>query len=330
MKRILSIVRQSLFWFLLLLGVDAFWAVILWIADVAAFKVLVPTVILSSILLFAAVLFVSYRKNQVRKQMFAELLGDPSVCSEKRLLNVCGAEEGESIALLASILRERQGEIERMSASLRDYEEYVESWAHDAKTPLSLLTMILDNRNDELSPPMQAKLNYVRSHLQKDVTQMLYYARLKSSTKDYRFEDVKVNDCAEEVLDDFAPLLEEKGFEIRNGLTDEKVYTDRRGLSFMLDQIVANAVKYAGTHPILSISMVDGVLSISDNGIGAKEYDLPYIFQKGFTGDSTDPQKKATGMGLYLTKKMADDLGLRLNAVSERGRGFTMEIIFPK
>ena len=76
----------------------------------------------------------------------------------------------------------------------QDYEEYVEGWAHEAKTPLSLLTMLLDNRSDEISPPLQAKLDYVRSQLQEDVTQMLYYARLKSSTKDYRFEDVNLND----------------------------------------------------------------------------------------------------------------------------------------
>ena len=56
---------------------------------------------------------------------------------------------------------------------------------------------------------------------------------------------------------------------------------------------------------MLTISMIHSetadVLSVEDNGIGVKKYDLPYIFQKGFTGDSTDSRKKATGRGLYLT-----------------------------
>ena len=221
-----------------------------------------------------------------------------------------------------------------MADALRDYEEYVEGWAHEAKTPLSLLTMLLDNRSDEISPPLQAKLDYVRSQLQEDVTQMLYYARLKSSTKDYQFEDINLNQCLGEVLEDYAPLLEEKQFVILNKLQSETVYTDRRGLQFMLGQIVSNAIKYSSDSPMLTISMIHSetadVLSVEDNGIGVKKYDLPYIFQKGFTGDSTDSRKKATGIGLYLVKKMADDLNLRLEAASQWGKGFKIVIFFPK
>lgn len=185
-----------------------------------------------------------------------------------------------------------------------------------------------------MSAAVQVKLDYVRSQLQEDITQMLYYARLKSSTKDYKFEDVNLNDCLVEVLDDFSPFLEEKQFVVLNRLSTETVCTDRRGVQFMLGQIVSNAIKYSAVSPTLTISMehseAEDVLSIEDNGTGVKEYDLPYIFQKGFTGDSTDSRKKATGMGLYLTKKMADDLGLRIEATSQWGQGFKMIIHFPK
>ena len=85
---------------------------------------------------------------------------------------------------------------------------------------------------------------------------------------------------------------------------------------------------------MLTISMIHSetadVLSVEDNGIGVKKYDLPYIFQKGFTGDSTDSRKKATGIGLYLVKKMADDLILRLEAASQWEKGFKIVIFFPK
>lgn len=88
------------------------------------------------------------------------------------------------------------------------------------------------------------------------------------------------------------------------------------------------------TSPMLTISMIHSetadVLSVEDNGIGVKKYDLPYIFQKGFTGDSTDSRKKATGIGLYLVKKMADDLILRLEAASQWEKGFKIVIFFPK
>ena len=99
------------------------------------------------------------------------------------------------------------------------------SYTHLDVYKRQLLTMLLDNRIDEISLSLQTKLDYVRSQLQENVTQMLYYARLKSSTKDYRFEDVNLNDCLGEVLEDYAPLLEEKQFVILNKLQSETVYT---------------------------------------------------------------------------------------------------------
>lgn len=326
--------RRDWPWLLLVLGVDCFCGMLLWLSDLQAFQTLVGLLILASLVLSAAILSVLYRQEENRQKLFQEFLSDPAAENEERLLAAVSQSEQDSVRLLASVLRKQQAENAELADSLQDYEEYVEGWAHEIKTPLSLLTMLLDNRSDEIPPALQEKLDYVRSQLQEDVTQMLYYARLKSSTKDYRFEDVNISDCWKEVLEDYRPLLEEKQFLIVNKLRpDETVYTDRRGLVFMLGQIVSNAIKYHRNNPVLTISMdhVDknAVLSIADNGVGVREYDLPYIFQKGFTGDSTDSRKKATGMGLYLTKEMADDLNLRLEASSEWGRGFQLSILFP-
>lgn len=336
MKQLWRITERYYPWLLLLLGVDCFCAIILWISDIQAFQTLIGLLVLTSLFLFSAILFVLNKRETTCRELFRDFLSDPTICNEERLLSAISQEEGESIRLLASVLQEHKTESNSMADALQDYEEYVEGWAHEAKTPLSLLTMLLDNRSDEISPPpLQTKLDYVRSQLQEDVTQMLYYARLKSSTKDYQFEDINLNDCLGEVLEDYAPpLLEEKQFAILNKLQSKTVYTDRRGLQFMLGQIVSNAIKYSSDSPMLTISMIHSetadVLSVEDNGIGVKKYDLPYIFQKGFTGDSTDSRKKATGIGLYLVKKMADDLNLRLEAASQWGKGFKIVIIFPK
>lgn len=221
-------------------------------------------------------------------ELFRDFLSDPTICNEERLLSAISQKEGESVRFLASVLREYKNESNNMADALRDYEEYVEGWAHEAKTPLSLLAMLLDNRNDEISPSLQAKLDYVRSQLQEDVTQMLYYARLKSSTKDYRFEDVNLNDCLGEVLEDYAPLLEEKHFVILNKLQSETVYTDRRGLQFMLGQIVSNAIKYSSDSPMLTISVIHSetadILSVEDNGIGVKNIICRTFFKRALPG----------------------------------------------
>lgn len=332
MKQLWRMIERYYFWLLLLLSMDCFCTILLWISDIQAFQILIGLVILASILFFSVILFVLNKRKTASQELFREFLSDPVISNEERLLSTISREEGESIQLLATLLREHQIENSRMADALRDYEEYVEGWVHEANPPLSLLSMILDNRNDEIPPHLQAKLDYVRSQLQEDITQMLYYARLKSSTKDYRFEVVNLKECLEEVLKDYAPLLEEKQFLIINKLQLETVYTDRRGLQFIIGQIVSNAVKYSSDNPVLTIFMEhseeEDILCFENNGIGIKKYDLPYIFQKGFTGDSTDSRKKATGMGLYLAKKMADDLNLHLEAVSQWGKGFKMFIFF--
>lgn len=334
MKRIWYILQPYYPWLLALLGTDCLSACVLWLADVRAFHALIGFIILAGILLSASVLFLVYRQDQIRRELFRSFLSNPDACIEKQLLALMSHEEGKNIRLLASVLRAYKTEAGRMESALQDYEEYVESWAHEAKTPLSLLTMLLDNRSNEISPSLKIKLDYVRNQFQEDITQMLYYARLKSSTKDYRFEEIDLKDCLEDVLEDYAPLLEEKQFLILNQLQTETVYTDRRGLTFMLSQIISNAIKYSSRHPVLTISIEQSdscaVLSIEDNGSGVKEHDLPYIFQKSFTGDSADRRKKATGMGLYLTKKMSDSLNLHLEAASRWGEGFKISILFPK
>lgn len=231
-----------------------------------------------------------------------------------------------------------------MQTQLTEYEEYVESWAHETKTPLSLLTLILDNRGDELPSAISSKLNYIRNHMQESIDHMLFYARLKGDKKDYLFEYIHIRSCIESVLEDYKPLLDEKQFQIRFDLhdstdnmafstADDLIYSDRRGLHFLLGQIISNSVKYCREKPELCFGSAirDNrcILSIRDNGIGVRSCDLPFIFEKGFTGDSGDGRQHATGMGLYLANEMAKQLNISLDANSERGKGFEMLVSFP-
>ena len=239
------------------------------------------------------------------------------------------------IRLLGAALRQNQQEYQLLKGRIYDYEDYVEAWAHEIKTPVSLLTMLLDNRRDDIPEHERKKLDYIRNRIQESVNQMLFYARLKSARKDYLLEAVLLSECMEDVLEDYRPLLEEKGFLINMDICDSVVFSDRRGLHFLLSQVISNCVKYCrdDIRPELSLSFIrEGIydsLTIRDNGIGVRSSDLPYIFEKGFTGDSGAGRKKATGMGLYLAKEIADDLKLLLEADSLWGKGFVMTIKFP-
>ncbi|HHV28356.1 sensor histidine kinase [Acetivibrio mesophilus] len=322
-------------WLLLLLCVDGLAAVLLWLADIQAFYSLMAFIILATILLFSVVFVVVCYHEHRKEQAFESFLSNPDELNEKTLLKLSSDAEREMILLLGRVLREKNDSIEQLLTRVLDYEEYVEAWAHETKTPLSLLTMLLDNRREELPENFAFKLDYIRNRMQEFINQMLFYSRLKGSQKDYLFEHINLSTFIKEVLEDYLPLLEEKQFQIMMQVPDIFVYSDKRGLNFLISQIISNSIKYSCTTNIPELSIKafktdhSYVLSIGDNGIGVHSCDLPYIFEKGFTGDSGDGRKKATGMGLYLAKEIAKDLNIILNVESEWGKGFTMEIAFP-
>ena len=333
MKRSFKYISQYLPWLLLLLGVDAFVALLLWIADAQAFYSMLLVIVLATLLLFLAVCYALVRLEHKKEQAFLSFLDTPDEYHEEMLLKTVSSAEAEQIRLLGRMLRKKQTAYANLQRQLADYEEYVESWAHESKTPLSLLTLLLDNRRDELPASVTFKLDYIRNRIQESVEQMLFYSRLKGTRKDYLFEHISIRTCIDEVLEDYKPLLEEKQFQIQFHLSDRVVYSDRRGLRFLLGQIVSNSIKYCSSEPALRFEFFQEcnckVLKIRDNGMGVRSCDLPYLFEKGFTGDSGNDRKKATGMGLYLAKEIAKDLNISLNVDSEWGKGFEMQITFP-
>lgn len=335
MNHYMKIIRQHMPWLLLLLGADCTFILLLWLADIKALQALAAFLVLGTLLLFSAVLSVICLRENRRQKAFLAFLNTPEEYQEEQLLRLSGAAEKDMICFLGDLLRHKQEEYQLLQSRISDYEDYVEAWAHEIKTPVSLLTMLIDNHRDDMPEHERKKLDYIRNRIQESVNQMLFYARLKSARKDYLLETVSLSECVEDVLDDYRPLLEEKGFLISADICDAAVFSDRRGLHFLLSQVISNCVKYCrdDIRPELSLSFVrEGThdsLFLRDNGMGVRSSDLPYIFEKGFTGDSGDGRKRATGMGLYLAKEIAGDLKLTLEADSRWGEGFVMKIKFP-
>lgn len=294
---------------------------------------MVAAILLATALLFAALCAALLFRDRGREKAFRDFLDTPDEYHEKLLVKTVSGAQADALHLLALLLREKQEAYDELQMRLADYEEYVEAWAHETKMPVSLLSLLLDNRREELPEPVGAKLDYVQSRMQECIDQMLFYARVKGMRKDYLFERCSVCAHMEEVLEDYRPLLEEKRFRIERPAEDSMIYTDRRAFRFLLQQVVGNAVKYGGEEPKICFGMAMGegvgILWIRDNGIGVRSCDLPFIFEKGFTGNCGDDRKKATGMGLYLAAEIAKDLKLSLEADSVWGEGFEMRIAFP-
>ena len=330
MKHNLKYLASYLPWLLVLLAFDLFTAVLLWLSDVRMFQALILLYLLATVLLFFILSFLLIRKERKKSAAYKAFIANPKTDTELELLHLSSASEKESIEKMADTLYQKQAEIGKLNSLLAEYEDYVEKWAHEIKLPLSLLSLLLDNQSDQLPENTAFKLDYVRNQIQENVSQILFYYRVKSEKNDFLFEDLDLKECVHDLLENFGPFLKEKNFTIHLENIQGSYYTDQRSFEFILSQILANALKYSSGKPELRISMSRAkgrtTLSIRDNGCGVKACDLPHIFEKGFTGDSGDTRKKSTGMGLYLVKQLANALKIEITVKSKWMQGFEITL----
>lgn len=336
-EKIRECLRDHCIWLLVLLLMDALFTLFLWLMDARGFYALSGIWIVCSVIVWCGVVVYLYIREGERERKAMDFLDCPDKETEEAACECVTGRDERLLREVGSRLREAGRQLKEQQLMLEDYEEYIESWAHEIKTPLALMTLMLDNRKDEMGKEVHHRMEYSRNQMQGYVEQMLFYARMRAVHKDYLFGNILLQECCEEVLEQFGPFFEEHNFEIVTDIPELSVVTDQRSFCFLLGQIIHNAVKYRrqdGIRPQLCLeggaSCKDGIiLRISDNGIGVKECDMPFIFDKGFTGDSGGLRRKATGMGLYLVKQLASDLNIGVKAESEYGKGFMIELFFP-
>lgn len=218
-------------------------------------------------------------------------------------------------------------EISKITEEKQEYQEYVESFAHEIKIPIGALSLTFDNTKNYTLKKETDKIFQL-------VEQMLYYARSGNTEKDFFIKQLHLEDVIHHVILKFRRSLMESKTIINIHDIDYIIYTDEKWLMFILSQIVQNSIKYFDKQENrLTIYSQDNgtniLLMIEDNGCGIKESDLSRVFEKGFTG-SNRTKTNATGMGLYLSKKLCDRLGLKLNIASEEKEYTKLTLTFPK
>lgn len=200
-------------------------------------------------------------------------------------------------------------------------------WCHEVKTPLATCLMIVENNPNSINQSIQEELIKIENYLQ----QVLFYARSENVEKDYLIKEVNLNDVVNTVIKQNKKDLISKRIKIELNNLNIQVYSDKKWLEFILNQIINNAIKYINQDPVIIISAKKyqdhDELMISDNGIGILKDEIDRVFDKGFTGTNGRSNKKSTGIGLYLCKKLC----LRLNheiKISSNEKT-TVTIIFP-
>ena len=222
-------------------------------------------------------------------------------------------------------LNENLSEVEN---SKEEYLLFLNSFIHDIKTPISALSLYADNNNDKKVKEEVLKISRL-------VDKMLFYARSDVVEKDYFIKEVTLADLVHPVLLEYKNYLLNYSFKVEvKNLDNLSVQTDIKWLNFIIGQIISNSLKYQNKKNrlvrIKGTSDKNNIkLEIYDNGVGIKESDLPKVFDKGFTGSNRN-KKNASGIGLYLTKRLCDKLGIDIKIESEYLKHTRVIITFPK
>ncbi|NBI99680.1 sensor histidine kinase [Schaedlerella arabinosiphila] len=253
------------------------------------------------------------------KTLLAELAEKPGFLDGKLLYQI--------LHLSHKYMNDKLAEAQAMN---QEYREYIEMWVHEIKTPITSAHLIIENNKNISTIRIDDELNKI-DHF---VEQALFYARSTTLEKDFKIEKTTLKTLVQEALkSDSKQIIEARGKPVFVNL-DIPVFADRKWCVFIIGQIIANSVKYAKENLILTfegISFDNGCsLSISDNGIGITEADIPRIFDKGFTGENGRKFGKSTGIGLYLCRKLCRKMNMEISAASSSENGTTVKITFPK
>jgi signal transduction histidine kinase len=182
-----------------------------------------------------------------------------------------------------------------------DMMDYFTLWAHQIKTPISVMRLLLQEEQNEQNKEMLTQLFKIEQYSE----MVLGYLKVESSSSDLVIQNYNLCDIIKQAVRKYAYIFIKKGITLDFKEINFTILTDEKWLVFVIEQILSNALKYTNKGKI-SIYMDETkqkTLIIEDTGIGIAEEDLPRIFEKGFTGYNGRMDKKATGIGLYLCKK---------------------------
>lgn len=281
------------------------------------------------VLILLAGLFLTYWK---RDRQMKQLLNMAGQLSERYLISEVmelpeQAEDQVYYRLLKMAEKSMLEQIGEIRRERQEYKEYIEQWIHEIKTPITAMKLLCENHRTDWTKELLLELEKTNRFTE----QALYYARSEHTEKDYSVREMALAEVVHQAIADNKYLLLQSGVHLEVEDIQDTVYSDEKWVRFILNQLIANAVKYRGRQPLLRFSarrqQDQVVLVVKDNGIGISPADLPRIFEKGFTGQNGRIVQQSTGIGLFLCKRLCDKLGIGISA-SSVGKGTTISLSF--
>ena len=290
---------------ILMIVVEGVFASSYFLFDMPAVTVLYPLILSTSALIVAGVIdFVfTFSKHRKLTQNEISASSDPIEKDYQEIIRKLKEEEAYS----------RQ----KTTSDYNNMVEYYTVWAHQIKTPIASMRLQIQSEDTESARKLIGDLNRIEAY----VEMVLTFLRLDSDSTDYLIKEYDLDEIIRPAIRKFSREFILKKLKLEYEPIEFKTITDSKWLSFIIEQVISNAVKYTSEGYVRIYMSEPGILCIEDTGVGISEEDLPRIFENGYTGFNGREDKRASGIGLYLCKRISDNLGHKIYAESKVGEG---------
>ena len=260
---------------------------------------------------------------RVRKKCRLLTLPQNADAAQPATLPPIGTPEEACYQALMQALR-RQFAEERAAAQTRYSQmiDYYTVWAHQIKTPIAAMRLLLQDADTDEQRALLEQLQSVEQY----VEMVLGYLRLESPSSDYVIRNYALDDIVRQAVRKYASQFIRRKLRLEYTPLNVSVITDEKWLLFVIEQVLSNALKYTRSGSVSITLEAPKTLCIRDTGIGIAPEDLPRVFEKGFTGCNGRTDKRATGIGLYLCRRILEKLGHTIAITSTVGAGTTVRI----
>ena len=310
--------RKKLLWSLLCAGI---FFLIFVLEEINLKAAVYPTVLcLAFGLLFLLCGYLRYKKT---RQKLEHLLQGEGPYEDSLPVAQDGIESGYQ-ELIRKEEQQQRKEHARWEKSGQDMEDYYATWVHQIKAPIAVMNVLLQQEDTETNQNLKAELFRVEQY----VEMALGYVRLDSGTKDLVIARYPLDEIVRKSIRKYAGQFIRRRIRLIYEGTDQIVLTDEKWLSFIIEQLLSNAVKYTLKGTVTITVSEEKKLTVTDTGMGIAPEDLPRIFEKGYTGYNGRMERKSTGIGLYLSQMAAKKLGHQITVESKLGEGssFTIDL----
>ena len=275
---------------------------------------------LLSLLLCLAAAVWDYTRTLRRHRKLSEL----QTAANAQLMDLPEPASVGKADCMAAITALRRAASERETADAARYREMVDyytAWVHQIKTPIAAMRLTLQPDDTPKARRLMSQLLRIEQY----VDMVLMYLRLDEGTSDYVIRACDLDGIIRQSLRKFAGEFIDRKLTLHYEPLHLSVVTDEKWLGFVVEQVLSNALKYTASGSV-TIAMDGDDLCIRDTGMGIAPEDLPRIFDRGFTGLNGRRDTRASGIGLYLCRRICRSLGHTIRASSVPNQGTEIRI----